>query len=441
MSGYIDDLIQKKIEAIAQSGHIHEMGRVQKVQDYILEVGGLEGVAFFERVLVSGGSEGYITAIGRSSVMVALVKKEGAIHIGDEVVATGEEFCALFSPDSIGHVVDIFGMDKLAGRRLETVRELVIESPPIPIMDRTGVNRPMLTGIAGIDLLYPIGRGQRQLIIGDKKTGKTQVALDTIVNQHDQDVLCLYIAIGKTKKEVKEIYSELLRRGAMNYTIILAAFNDECPPVLRNTPYAGLSIAEQYMMQGRDVLVVIDDLKRHADVYREISLLSGKAPGRDAYPPDIFYAHASLLEKGCQHQCGGSVTVLPIVETKAGDITDYISTNIISITDGQIVLSKKLFEKGQKPAINYGLSVSRLGGAVQVKNIKVLGAVVRRELLAYLETRDVFELANMDEMGAELQARMERGHAILDGLCQYKFAPRTPEQLIEQFTPFTEVDA
>jgi len=298
------------------------------------------------------------------------------------------------------------------------------------------VKRPLLTGITGIDLLYPIGRGQRQLIIGDKKTGKTQIALDTIYNQRGQDVLCIYVAIGKTKKDVKDIYSQLLRRGAMDYTIIVTAFNDDCAPVLRNTPYAAMSIARQFLAQGRDVLVVIDDLKRHADVCREIALLMGKTPGRDAYPPDIFYSHSRMLELGCQHMNGGSITILPICETKSGDITDYISTNIISITDGQIVLSAKNFEKGQKPAINYGLSVSRLGGAVQSSEMKKAGPPVRRELLSYLEQREVFELANADEMGAALRARMRRGAAILEMLKQQKFAVRTPETMLDMLAEF-----
>lgn len=290
-------------------------------------------------------------------------------------------------------------------------------------------------------MIYPVGCGQRQLIIGDKKTGKTQIVLDTIVNQKDKDILCIYIAIGKTKKEVKEVYAELLRRGAMEYTIILAAFNDECPPVLTNTPAVGLAIAEHYMLQQNiDVLVAIDDLKRHADVYREISLLTGKVPGRDAYPSDMFYTHASLLEKGCQHKNGGSITILPIIETKGGDITDYISSNVISITDGQIVLSTKNFEDGQKPAIDYGLSVSRLGGAVQTKEIKKIGAVVRRELLSYLETCDVYELANMDEMSPELRNKMLIGKEIRNRLIQYKFSPWSIDKMSVMFNDLVELD-
>lgn len=433
MKGYIDGVIYDKIETIKKKKNVYELGRVLRVHDYILEVSGLESASFFERVFVTDKAEGYINHIGRNSVTVVLVKRFAPVYVGDEVMATGELFCAYYSFDAIGHIVDIFAEDKMRNQFFSNRQKIDIETPPIPIMERTSVNRPLHTGISGIDLLYPIGRGQRQLIIGDKKTGKTQIALDTIVNQRGGDMLCIYIAIGKTKKEVKEVYSELFRHGAMAYTLILAAFQDECAPVLRNTPQAGISIAEQYMMQGRDVLVVIDDLKQHADNYRELSLLSGKVPGRDAYPSDIFFAHASMLEKGCQHQNGGSITILPIVETKNGDITDYISTNIISITDGQIVLSAKNFEKGQKPAIDFGLSVSRLGGAVQAAELRKLGATVRRELLSYFETRVVFELANMDEMGAELRDKMGRGKEILTRMNQYKFEARTPQEMVSLF--------
>ena len=204
------------------------------------------------------------------------------------------------------------------------------------------------------------------------------------------------------------------------------------------TPYVGLSIAEEYMHQGKDVLVVIDDLKKHADIYREISLISGRTPGREAYPADIFYLHARLLEKGCQYKNGGSITILPIVETKGGDITDYISTNIISITDGQIVLSEKEYSRGNKPAINYGVSVSRLGGAVQDEEMKKLGAVIRRKFLSYLETKEVYELANMDEMSEELRNKMKQGRKIQEALKQQKFSPLSPSEIQERFEPFKD---
>jgi len=237
------------------------------------------------------------------------------------------------------------------------------------------------------------------------------------------------VALGKTKKEVKDIYFELTKRGASSYTIIVASFNDELPTRTYLTPYVATSIAEMFMMQKYDVLVIFDDLKKHADVYREISLTSKKTPGRDAYPSDIFYTHSRLLEKGAQHIGGGSISMLPIVETKSGDITDYISTNIISICDGQLVLSAKNFARGEKPAINYGLSVSRLGGAVQTSDMKKVGSKLRRELLSYLEVRSVYELANVDEMSKELQQKMKDGKVILNKLKQYKFSPKSKEEM------------
>ena len=433
MGEYIKNQVDKKIDAIKEQKNIYAVGLVTSVTEYVLTVKGLENVAYMEKVLIDGVSEGYVNSIRQTDIRVTVVRQRGPIYIGSQVTGTGESYKAFYSPSSISHVVDIFGNDRMTDGIFEDAEPIEIENEPIPIMDRGTVKRPLETGIAGIDLIYPIGKGQRQLIIGDKKTGKTQIGLDAIVNQKGKDVLCIYISVGKTKKDVKQVYDQLLRRGAMEHTIILAALNDDPQPVLYLVPYVGLSIAEDYMMEGQDVLVVIDDLKRHANVHREISLLSGKAPSREAYPPDIFYTHSRLLEKGCQHKNGGSITILPIVETKGGDITAYIPTNIISITDGQLVMSKKNFDKGQKPAIQYGLSVSRLGGAVQTPEVKKLGAVVRRELLSYLETREIYELANTDEMSQEMQDKLARGKKILEKLKQYKFSPMTEDQIISSF--------
>lgn len=433
MSDYIEDVIRDKIKDIKNQSNLYNSGRVLRIADYIVEVSGLENVFFFEKVLIGNKAVGYVSKINDASVIVSIVKQYDDIYINDDVQSTGKPFTMSFSLDSIGHVIDMFGTDKANGQKFKNCVQLPIDRPTISIMDRKTVNRPLYTGIGGIDLLYPIGKGQRQLIIGDKKTGKTQIALDAIYNQKGNQVVCIYIAIGKTKNSVKDIYNQLAQRGALDYTIILSADNDDKAPVLSLTPYAGLSIAETFMKNKFDVLVVIDDLKRHADVYREISILSGKEPGRDAYPSDIFYTHSRLLEKGCQHKDGGSITILPICETKGGDITDYISTNIISITDGQIVLSKKNFDKGQKPAINYGLSVSRLGGAVQEAYVKKTGAYVRRELLSYLETREIYELANIDDMGPELQKKLNLGKELLNGFNQYKFSPIEPDKIVAKF--------
>ena len=429
--------VDKKVEEIKSNNNIFSVGKVIKVNPYTVIVSGLNDITYYEEVNIADKAKGFVFAVGKNNITISLVEVNDKINPGDEVYSLKKQFKCLFSMDSMGKVIDIFGNDLIAGKRFDNLVEVPIENDPIPIMDRGLVEREFLTGITGIDMLYPIGRGQRQLIIGDKKTGKTQIALDAIVNQKDKNMVCIYVALGKTKKEVKDIYYELTKRGAASYTIIIASFNDELPNRTYLTPYVALSIAESMMMDSYDVLVVIDDLKKHADVYRQISLASKKTPGRDAYPSDIFYAHSKLLEKGCQHKNGGSITILPIVETKSSDITDYISTNIISICDGQLVLSSKNFTKGEKPALDYGLSVSRLGN-VQAPDMKKTGSLVRNKLLEYLEVRDIYELANIDEMSEELQNRLKEGKVILDKLGQYKFSPKSKEEMLDLYK-FLEV--
>ena len=430
----MDMNIDKVVEDIKDYNNIYSAGKVIKVNEHNIEVSGLIDVAFYDEVDVAGKAKGYVFAIFPNKVIVSLTEINDKIMSGDIVHTLNKEFKCLFSLDSIGKVIDIYGNDLIAGKKFNNLIEVSIDGIDIPIMDRTSVNRSMLTGISGIDLMYPIGRGQRQLIIGDKKTGKTQICLDTIVNQKDKNVICIYVAIGKTKKEVKEIYYDLTKNGAISYTIVMASFNDELPTKSYLTPYVALSVAEELMLQSFDVLVVVDDLKKHADIYRQISLTSDKVPGRDAYPSDIFYAHARMLEKGCQHKSGGSITILPIVETKAGDITDYISTNIISITDGQIVLSKKNFDKGEKPAINYGLSVSRLGSAVQSKELSKLGSKLRRELLAYLDVKDIYELSDPSELSPALKESIECGNKMINDLKQYKYSPKSEAEMLKLFS-------
>ncbi len=441
MQDSLSEAISKKIDSIANRNNMYHSGKVTKINNFIVEVVGLEDAFFFEKVFVGNEENvGYVDKIEVNKVIISLVKTNGTIAVGNSVITTGEVLQASFSKDSMGMIIDSFGFDKLTGRRINNSITIPIETKKIGIMERGTVNRPLETGIAGIDLMFPIGKGQRQLIIGDKKTGKTQICLDTIVNQKGKNVICIYVAIGKTKKELKRLYSKLVSKGAHAYTIIIASFNDDLVPLIKLTPYVALSIAEVYMREGRDVLVCIDDLKKHADACREIALLSEKNTGRDAYPADIFYTHSRLLEKGCQHKDGGSITILPIVETKGGDITDYISTNIISITDGQLVLSEKMFKKGQKPALNFGLSVSRLGGAVQKDMIKKIGAVVKRELLSYLETADVYQLVNIESMSFELRKKLEDGKKMLDLLKQPKFTPMSEDVLIDRFGYVIEDD-
>ena len=434
MSKQVKKVIDETLTAIKYDKNVYSAGTVRKINRYIVEVANLNDVRYYDAINIADKAMGYVSEILADCVRVAIVEKKDDIEIGDTAYSLNKQYKCLFSMDSLGKVIDIFGNDLIANRKFETIVELDIENPNIGIKDRGKVCREFLTGIMGIDLLYPIGRGQRQLIVGDKKTGKTQLCLDAIVNQKDQKMLCIYVAIGKTKKEVKQIYYDLVKRGAASYTIIIASFNDELPTRSFLTPYAAISLAEFFMMKGLDVAVFIDDLKKHADIYRQISLAEKKSPGRDAYPSDVFYAHSRMLEKGCQHIEGGSITILPLVETKSSDISDYITTNIISITDGQIVTSSKNFNKGEKPAIDYGLSVSRLGGAVQDPNMKLVGSLVRRKLLSYLDMRSIYELLDIDDYGQDIRNQLIEGSSILDRLKQYKYSPKTKEEMISIYS-------
>lgn len=421
------------LNEIKEGKNEFDVGKITKVKDFVVEVVGLDNVTFYEEVNLANKGIGYVTKILSDVCMVSILSLGSPLVVGDEAIRTNKTFKGKYSGDAIGRMINIFGQNPLNGKTYESLIDVPIEEDNIPIMDRSGVNEQLETGIAGIDLMYPIGLGQRQLIIGDKKTGKTQIVLDTIVNQKGKNIVCIYCPVGKTMKEVKQIYYNLMKHDAMKYTIIIPAFNDYLAPALVLTPYYALSVARRFMEHGTNVLVVIDDLKRHADAYREISLLTDKAPGRDAYPSDIFYLHSRLLEKGCKYKNGASITILPIVETRGEDITDYISTNIISITDGQIVLSSKNFQKGIKPAINYGLSVSRLGGAVQPKDMKKLGTTLRRKLLSYLEMASIYELSNQDDLSPSIREEMARGKKIISNLSQPKYEPLTNKEMLEKF--------
>lgn len=431
--------IENIINDINAGKNVFDVGKIVSISDFVVEVCGLDKAFYYEKINLADKAVGYVTKISPSTCMVAVVKKEEELVIGDKAIRTNEVFEGYFSPQALGRMINLLGEDPLMVKTYEELVKVPIEEDNIPIMDRGTVNEQLQTGIAGIDLMYPIGLGQRQLIIGDKKTGKTQIALDTIVNQKDKDIICIYCPIGKTMKEVKKIYYDLLNKEAMSYTIIVPAFNDYPAPFLVLTPYYAMSIARRYMQMGSNCLVVFDDLKRHADAYRETSLMSGKAPGRDAYPADIFYLHSRLLEKGCKYKNGASITVLPIVETRGEDITDYISTNIISITDGQLVLSSKNFQKGIKPAINYGLSVSRLGGAVQNKEMKACGTLLRRRLLSYLEMASIYELSNQDELSAGIKAVMQEGKQILTNLTQDRYSPKSQQEMLDSYRFLSEL--
>lgn len=430
--------IEDVIKDINAGKNIFDVGKVVNISDFVVEVVGLDNAFYYEKINLNDKAIGYVTEIMPQSLMVAIIKIDEALVVGDKAIRTNEILEGYFSPQALGRMINFLGEDPLLGKVYENLVKVPIEEDNISIMDRGTVNEQLYTGITGIDLMYPIGLGQRQLIIGDKKTGKTQIALDTIVNQKGKNIVCIYCPIGKTMKEVKKIYYDLLSKEAMDYTIIIPAFNDYPAPSLVLTPYYAMSIARRYMEVGTNCLVILDDLKRHADAYREVSLMSGKAPGRDAYPADIFYLHSRLLEKGCKYKNGASITVLPIVETRGEDITDYISTNIISITDGQLVLSSKNFQKNIKPAINYGLSVSRLGGAVQDKEMKKTGTLLRRRLLSYLEMASIYELSNQDELSDGIKKVMVEGKKILSNLTQSRYSPLKREEMLEKYRFLSE---
>ena len=362
-----------------------------------------------------------VTIGGSEAIDIAL---RCCINPGDEVYSMQKQFKCLFSMDSMGKVIDIFGNDLIAGKRFDNLVEVPIENEPIPIMDRGLVEREFLTGITGIDMLYPIGRGQRELIIGDRQTGKTAIAIDTIINQKDKNVICIYVAIGQKKSTVAQIVNKLKEHDAMKYTIVLAATASEPAPLLYVAPYAGCAMAEYFMHKGKDVLIVYDDLSKHAVSYRALSLLLKRSPGREAYPGDIFYLHSRLLERACklnEENGGGSITALPIVETQAGDISSYIPTNVISITDGQIFLVTDLFNAGQRPAIDAGLSVSRVGGAAQTKAMKQVANMLKIELANYNEMKAFAQFGS--DLDSSTQKILTHGEVIMNMLKQKQYDP------------------
>ena len=419
MESYSKSLVDKKIEEIKAGRNSYEIGLVTAVKEYILTVRGLENAVFMERVLIGNGAEGYVNAIRRSEICVTVVKSNGPVFIGDQVRGTGETYKAAFALSSFSRVVDMFGRDRMTDQVLEDAEPIAIENEPISIMDRGKVCRPLETGIAGIDLIYPIGKGQRQLIIGDKKTGKTQIALDAIANQKGKDVICIYVAIGQKSSTIAKLVNTLKKNDAMDYTIVMASTASDPAPLQYIAPYAGTAMAEFFMRQGKDVLIVYDDLSKHAVAYRALSLLLERSPGREAYPGDVFYLHSRLLERSSRLSDklgGGSITALPIIETQAGDVSAYIPTNVISITDGQIFLESDLFFSGMRPAVNVGLSVSRVGGAAQTKAMKKASGTIRIDLAQYREM-EVFTQFSSD-LDEATKAQLAYGKRLMELLKQ-----------------------
>ena len=408
-----------------------EVGSVLTVADGIAYVDGLKGATYGEILLFEGGIRGMVQELREDRIGCILFGRVDEVSEGTSVYRTGKTAGIGVSDGMVGRVVDALGAPIDDGGDITVDEYRMIENPAPGIMDRQPVNTPMETGILSIDSMFPIGRGQRELIIGDRQTGKTSIAIDTILNQKGKDMICIYVAIGQKASSVAQIAEMLRKRGAMEYSIIVCASAGESASMQYIAPYAGAAIGEYFMNRGKDVLIVYDDLSKHAIAYRALSLLLGRSPGREAYPGDVFYLHSRLLERAARlsdARGGGSMTALPIVETQAGDVSAYIPTNIISITDGQIFLESSLFFSGQRPAVNVGLSVSRVGGAAQTKAMKKAVGTLRLDLAQYREM-EVFTQFSSD-LDEETKSQLAYGQSLMYILRQGRSAPLSQVQQI-----------
>ena len=408
-----------------------EVGSVLSVADGIAYVDGLEDAAYGEILLFEGGIRGMVQELRGHRIGCILFGRVEEVSEGSAVYRTGKTAGIGVSDAMIGRVVDALGAPIDDGGEIPADDYRMIESPAPGIIDRQPVNTPMQTGILSIDSMFPIGRGQRELIIGDRQTGKTSIAIDTILNQKGKDMICIYVAIGQKASSVAQIAEMLRKHDAMAYTIIVCASAGESASMQYIAPYAGASIGEYFMNKGKDVLIVYDDLSKHAIAYRALSLLLGRSPGREAYPGDVFYLHSRLLERAARlsdERGGGSMTALPIVETQAGDVSAYIPTNIISITDGQIFLESSLFFSGHRPAVNVGLSVSRVGGAAQTKAMKKAVGTLRLDLAQYREM-EVFTQFSSD-LDEDTKNQLAYGQSLMYILRQGRCSPLSQAQQI-----------
>ncbi len=381
-------ILKTELEQFDLTAEYTEVGAVKTVGDGIATISGIDHAAYGEIILFDTGTKGMVQEIRRDEIGAILFGNDRDIHEGSRVARTGKNAGVPVGRGYLGRVVNALGAPIDGGGDIRSDGYYPIESPAPGIVDRQRVNRPMETGILAIDSMFPIGRGQRELIIGDRQTGKTSLALDTILNQKGKNVICIYVAIGQKSSTIARIVDILKRHDALSYSIVVAATASDSAPLQYIAPYAGTALGEYFMHSGQDVLMVYDDLSKHAVAYRTLSLLLERSPGREAYPGDVFYLHSRLLERSAQmseENGGGSITALPIIETQAGDVSAYIPTNVISITDGQIFLESDLFFSGQRPAVNVGLSVSRVGGAAQTKAMKTATGSIRIDLAQYRE--------------------------------------------------------
>lgn len=420
----IISVLKSEIEDFNRKSGVQETGTVVRVGDGIATVFGMQHAMYGELVEFETGVRGIVQNLETKTIGVVLLGSDYGITEGTSVVRTGKRAGIGVTQKMIGRVVGALGNPIDGGDPLTAEDYFPIEHEAPGVAYRKSVNVPLQTGILSIDSMFPIGRGQRELIIGDRQTGKTSIAVDTIINQKGQNVICIYVAIGQKSSTVAKIVSTLKKNDAMDYTIVMSASASEPAPVQYIAPYAGTAIAEYFMSQGKDVLIVYDDLSKHAVAYRAMSLLLHRPPGREAYPGDVFYLHSRLLERSCRlddAHGGGSITALPIIETQAGDISAYIPTNVISITDGQIFLESELFNAGMRPAVNVGLSVSRVGGAAQTKAMKKASGQMRVDLAQFREM-EVFTQFSSD-LDPATQAMLDHGHVLMELLKQPLYHP------------------
>ncbi len=425
----IATLIKEEIEKYDKKIDTADIGKVVAVGDGIATVYGLDNAMYGELVVFPGPTYGMVMNLEEDSVGCVLFGESGQVNEGDICKRTGKVVSVPVGDALLGRVVNALGQPVDGAGEIKTTDTRPVEVPAPAIMDRQSVDEPLLTGIKAIDSMIPIGKGQRELIIGDRQTGKTAIAIDTIINQKDKDVLCIYCAIGQKNSSIAQIVEKLKQFDALKYTVVVDASASEPTPMLYVAPYAAVSMGEYWMHKGRDVLVVYDDLSKHAVAYRTLSLLLRRSPGREAYPGDIFYLHSRLLERSCRLKDslgGGSITALPIVETQAGDISAYIPTNVISITDGQIFLQTDLFNSGQRPAIDSGLSVSRVGSAAQTKAMKNVSANLRMELANYREMLDFARFgSDLDKATKQI---LIHGSVLMEVLKQKQYMPLSSAQ-------------
>ena len=427
----ITKIIREQIKNYENKLETSETGSIILVGDGIARATGLDKCMANELVEFENGEFGMAQNLEEDSVSIVILGSDEGLHEGSLVKRTGRVVSVPVGEELIGRVVNALGQPIDGKGDIHTTKTRPIESPAPGIIERKGVSVPLQTGIKAIDSMIPIGRGQRELIIGDRQTGKTTIATDTIINQKGKDVICIYVAIGQKNSTVAQLVEQLTQAGAMDYTIVVSSTAAEMAPMQYIAPYAGCAMGEYFMAQGKDVLVVYDDLSKHAVAYRALSLLIRRPPGREAYPGDVFYLHSRLLERAARiapEYGGGSLTALPIIETQAGDVSAYIPTNVISITDGQIFLESELFHSGIMPAVNPGISVSRVGGNAQIKAMKKVAGSLKLIYSQYRELQSFSQFGS--DLDADTKARLAQGERVVEVLKQGKSAPIDVEKQV-----------